>query len=109
MRTSRTRHRYDGLIATAVLCSELAAAAILAADQRPLIERPKVRLDTADAARLEVKAYWEPIKESGANFHKNWDKLRSLRPASAALTYSGADFRAFLPGSPLAVGDIWEP
>jgi hypothetical protein len=109
MLKSRTLHRYYGLIATAVLCSELAVAAILAADQRPLTERPKVRLDIADAARLEIKAYWEPIKESGSNFHKNWDELRSLRPASDALTYSGADFRALLPGSPLAVGDTWEP
>src|SRR6266508_2843083 len=97
------------VIAADVLQSGIAAASLQAADDnKPPPVPQKTRLKIADTARLKVKAYWDPIKESTDNFHRRWEELRNLRPAKDALTYDGADFRALLPAGPVAVGEIWE-
>src|SRR5262245_3867738 len=88
------------------LAAVLAVPPPAAADDEPA-GRPKVRLEVADAARLEVRAFGEPVKESMYDFHKTWGELRDLRPAKETETYAGADFRALLPKGPVAVGDPW--
>src|SRR5262245_53303871 len=97
--------------AIALLIGLIAAWARAAGEEpspsRP--SRPKIRLDVADSARLEVKAFWEPVNESMDHFAKDWDELRVLRPARSMATYSGADFRALWPSGPLAEGQVWEP
>jgi hypothetical protein len=57
---------------------------------------------------LEVKAYWEPLKESRYDFASEWSELRNLRPAKATAAHRQADFRVFLPPREAAVGAIWE-
>ena len=84
------------------------AAAVAAADDRKGPAPAPVRLDVPDAARLEVKAYWDPVKESEYQFHTDWAELKALRPAKEAVTYAGADFRALLPPGPVAPGELWE-
>jgi hypothetical protein len=69
---------------------------------------PADRVRVADSARLEVAAHWGPVTEKISESHKDWDELRSIRPATDVVAYSGADFQALLPGKPLAVGDTWE-
>src|SRR5882724_1181838 len=92
-----------------VLQSRIAAESPRAAeDKKPSPDRPMVRLQVADTARLEVKAYWGPITESEFSFHRQWDELRNLRPAKELATYSGTDFRALLPQEPVAPGELWE-
>jgi len=64
-------------------------------------------LTVSDPAELRVDAYWEPIKDSQYDLHHKWEELGKLRPAFQSRVYSGSDFRAFLPGKPVSVGEIW--
>ena len=100
--------RWYVAIAAAVLHGGLAAGSLRSADEKPSPAGPKVRLDVTDAARLDVRAFWEQVTESEFNFHRTWDELRDFRPARGVATYGGADFRALLPPGPVAVGQLWE-
>jgi hypothetical protein len=100
-------HERSGLyvaIAVVVLQSGIAAAD----DKKPSTDRHAVRLQVADGAQMEVKAYWGPITESEFSFHRVWDELRNLRPARERATYGATDFRSLLPSDPVDPGELWE-
>jgi hypothetical protein len=91
-----------------VLQSGIAAGSLQAADdKKPSPDGPKVCLPVADTSRLELKAFWGPITESGLVFTASGRSCETCsRPRRA--TYDGAAFRALLPAAPLAPGELWE-
>jgi hypothetical protein len=57
---------------------------------------------------IEVRADWEPFKESRYNLAREWSELRNLKPDKSVARYGAADFHVFLPSRPSAVGETWE-
>jgi hypothetical protein len=68
----------------------------------------KVALRAADSARLSVTARWEPIREFTARANENHPRqVFEYSVETPVREYSGADFAAFLPDRPVALGEIY--
>ncbi len=61
-------------------------------------------------ASLEVHAHWDPIADATYNLHKEPENIElfDLSPNQPTREYKGDAFNVFLPGSTVAVGDVWE-
>ena len=63
------------------------------------------------SASVQVEAHWQPIADSSFNLHKEFTQhaeLFDLSPEFPIKEYEADAFNAFLPSSPVAVGDVWE-
>ena len=63
------------------------------------------------SASVQVEAHWESIADSTFNLHNEFSDhaaMFDLSPEFPVKEYEADAFRAFLPPSPVAVGDVWE-
>ena len=83
------------------------SATLLAGAEAPTERHgSQITLTCAEAARLDVTAFWKPIEPSQPAF-KAWSELSDFQPARRVHQYTGKDFASFLPPTPVKVGDIW--
>jgi hypothetical protein len=102
-------HLYHWRLILALAFSSAFTMGLQAQDNEQARVRARAHLAVAETTILEIKAYWEPVKESMYNLHKQWEELCKLRPAEDTHAYRGGDFQSLLPAAPVAVGDVWEP
>ena len=63
------------------------------------------------SASVQVEAHWESIADSTFNLHNEYSEhaeMFDLSPEFPIKEYESDAFKAFLPSSPVSVGDAWE-
>lgn len=88
----------------ALACLLLGAPAPTAQDT----PAPGYVLAVERGSALELRAVWEPFRTSKWGLFEQLPALRTPAVARERATYDGAAFEVFLPGRPVALGDVWK-
>ncbi len=91
-----------------VPCAALlvALAAVPAGQEAAAPERFTLAL--AEDAALELRAAWEPCRDSLYGLFASTPALKKPTPAQSVQRYGAAAFQPFLPPEPVALGQVWE-
>jgi len=68
----------------------------------------KITLQLNNDTEVSVTGVIAPIEHMNPNFHEEWDALSNLRVAEPEKMYPTSVFNAFLPDTPVSVGDYWQ-